>query len=94
MIMIFPFFSRIMPGAVPLSLYRTMPFFSGTIACLTLFSVMDLPVRSKYFRIRSKALSSKTSLSPKYSAAVSLVKSSSVGPKPPVVMTKSAREKA
>ena len=91
---IFPFFSIIIPGAVPLSLYSTIPFFSGTIACFTLFSVITLPVRSKYFRILPNALSSRISLSPKYSAAVSFVRSSSVGPKPPVVIIKSALEKA
>ena len=80
--------------AEPLSLYRTIPFVAGTIACLMLLSVIGLPIRSKNFWIRASAFSSSVRSTPKYSAAVSFVRSSSVGPRPPVVMMRSALENA
>ena len=78
------------PGAVPWSLMILRPFV-GTMACLRLFSVGRRFVRAKKARILSHSVSSKCSVSPKTSATVSLVRSSSVGPKPPEKMSRSLR---
>ena len=85
--------SIIIPGAVPFSLYITVEF-TGTIACLTLLSVIGLFILSKNFLILSRAFSSRISFRPKYSAPISFVRSSPVGPRPPVVIIMSALSKA
>ena len=78
------------PGAVPWSLMILWPFV-GTMACLRLFSVGRRLVRAKKARILSHSASSKCSVSPKASATVSLVRSSSVGPNPPEKINRSLR---
>ncbi len=74
--------SIMMPGAVPLLLYSTLQP-SGTNACFQLFSVISCPLFFRNSRISCLALASSTSFLPITSAAVSLVRSSLVGPSPP-----------
>ncbi len=92
-IMIFPFFSTIVPGAVPTSFGMAMPD-SGLRACFKLLSKIGTPRRVKKTRIAFSDSGSITSLSPRTSAMVSLVRSSWVGPRPPTVTTRSALDNA
>ncbi|MPM73593.1 hypothetical protein SDC9_120575 [bioreactor metagenome] len=92
-IRILPFSSIIIPGAVPLSLYMIIAP-SGIIACFILFSVMSRPNLEKNFFILFNALSSRYIFLSKYSAPISFVRSSPVGPNPPVVIITSARSNA
>ena len=78
------------PGAVPWSLISLWPLV-GHMACLRLFGVGRLFVRAKKSMIFCHSPSSKASVSPKASATVSLVRSSSVGPRPPEKTSRSLR---
>ncbi|MPM57454.1 hypothetical protein SDC9_104276 [bioreactor metagenome] len=78
------------PGAVPFSLYKTVPP-SGTSACFMLFSVITRPRRIKYSSMCFFVSSSVRRGIPSSSHTVSFVISSYVGPSPPEVMTISAR---
>ena len=67
---------------------------TGTMACLRLFSVGVRPVRAKKSTIFCHSSGSNCSVSPKASATVSLVRSSSVGPRPPEKISRSLRRRA
>ena len=88
-----PSFSMTQPGAVPHSLSK-ISHPSGSIACFTLFSVISRPSFSKNTWIFSKDAVSSTRLTPSTRQMPSQVMSSTVGPRPPVVMTRSLRDKA
>ena len=81
------------PGAVPQSLSSTVHP-SGTMACWKLFSVTGVPRWANRSRIRWAEGSWYTSSFPKAWATATLVRSSQVGPRPPVVMRMSARPRA
>ena len=81
------------PGAVPWALGSLCPLV-GTMACLRLLAVgvrPPRPVRAKKSTIFCHSASSKCRVSPKASATVSLVRSSSVGPSPPENTSRSLR---
>ena len=73
------------PGAVPQSLSRTVAP-SGIMACWKLFSVTGRPMAANRSRIRWAEGSWYTRVRPKAWATATLVRSSQVGPSPPVVM--------
>lgn len=66
----------------------------GNIACFMLFGVISRPMRAKRARISASEAGSSTRSRPNASAIVSLVRSSAVGPSPPVRISRSARESA
>ncbi len=79
------------PGAVPTSLGKTVQP-SGSMACFFCVSPSSRPW--KYRSICSMLLRSITSFFPEAAATVSFVRSSPVGPRPPVVIKISLRERA
>ncbi|CDB44597.1 unknown [Firmicutes bacterium CAG:240] len=88
-----PFFSSAAPGAVPWLFSNTVPP-TGSIACLRLFLGILPPFDLKYERMRSAVSSSSLSSKPMTSQQTSFVRSSSVGPSPPEVITTSLRPRA
>ena len=81
------------PGAVPQALGR-MRAPLANIACLRLFSG-QLPRRLRIRACMASQLASSNSMGrPSSSAAISFVRSSCVGPRPPVVITRSLRDSA
>ena len=85
---------KVQPGAVPQSL-RSGVEPSGSMTCWRLFGVSSLYLRSTH-RLRSHCSSPlfSSSFRPKASASALLVRSSQVGPRPPVVIIMSARDLA
>src|SRR5687768_9233105 len=81
------------PGAVPLGFGSAFPP-AGTSACLRLPSGMCNRRCSKRRRIAASTDASLTSARPSTTATASRVRSSAVGPSPPVEITTSARESA
>ncbi len=67
---------------------------SGNSACLRLFSVHAIPRASKRFIRPFATASSCTSRQPRKAATISAVKSSAVGPRPPVPMIRSPKSRA
>jgi len=83
---ILPSFSNSMAGAVPAWFASTLQL-SGTIAWRLLFSFISRFLRLILAVTSSRTPWSMTSFVPKYSASVSFVISSLVGPSPPVINT-------
>jgi hypothetical protein len=81
------------PGAVPIGFGRTSAP-SGKSACFALFSAISRLKRLKNARICSSDSASRTSLRPNARAAISVVRSSRVGPSPPETSTTRARAAA
>ena len=82
--------SRRKPGAVPSALGMIVAP-SGKRACLRLFSGMTRPMAANIWRMRSAtACIEDAAARPATAAIVSVVRSSAVGPRPPVEMTTSA----
>ena len=80
-------------GAVPLG-FSTGMAPSGMSAWRSLLGVMIMPRRRNRWSICSSRPASRNSLRPHTSAMTSRVRSSWVGPSPPLVMTRSARSRA
>ena len=81
------------PGAVPTGLAMiSAP--SGRMACLRLLTGMRAPERSNRAISAASVAVSFTRGAPKVSASVSAVRSSSVGPRPPVIISSSDRRTA
>ena len=78
------------PGAVPFAFASTSPR-EKRYACLRLFGVIRRPMRAKRSMMVRSISASKTNSWPSTSAIASRVRSSQVGPSPPVVMITSAR---
>ncbi len=88
-----PPFSTHQPGAVPRGL--GMAWAEGmSMACLTLRSGKLKPREAKKSRRRCSVSTSTYISSPRARAMASRVKSSSVGPRPPVMRTMSERSRA
>src|SRR5688572_9544787 len=85
--------ARRYPGAVP-SAFGTTAAPAGIIACRRLFGGMARPAAAKKREMRSADSACRTSDTPATRATVSLVRSSAVGPMPPVDTTRSARPMA
>ena len=88
-----PYASNAQPGAVPHSFTNTVQP-SGSHACFSLFGVISRPMVWKKPLMRSSEGWCRAIFLPNTVASVSLVRSSSVGPRPPVVMMISARSRA
>ena len=84
-----PVTARRYPGAVPTGLSTTTAP-SGMRACSRLFSAISRPRERKNWRMRSAWTGSMSRGTPATPAKVSLVRSSVVGPRPPVERTRSA----
>src|SRR5579883_1057167 len=82
-----------MPGAVPRE-FASGSAPSGTMACCKLFSVISRPKLRKRARMCSTRSSRRRSLRPRTSETASRVRSSCVGPRPPVEMTSGTRSRA
>ncbi len=85
--------SMIAPGAVPLWFSMTMAPW-GSMACFQLLSVGSVPLSAKNLSMAFLLGSCRYRGLPQTFAAVSLVRSSSVGPSPPDRMTMSERPMA
>ncbi|OPZ68273.1 MAG: hypothetical protein BWY81_00909 [Firmicutes bacterium ADurb.Bin467] len=83
--------STMQPGAVPCK-FGMMIAPRGKYACFRLFSVISRPMRRMRSSIAARLCACRSIGSPKNSPTISFVRSSSVGPSPPVVITMSARE--
>src|SRR5581483_5606694 len=81
------------PGAVPFELCNTVAP-AITSACFTLFGDIFQPCSANLRSMACKSSGSRRSLRPSVSATASRVRSSSVGPSPPLKITMSARERA
>ncbi len=87
---IFPSFSTHHPGAVPWGLTRAVQ--EGiSVACLMLLCGISIPRRAKKFIRACFNCGSTVIFSPKSAAMASRVRSSCVGPRPPVVRMSSDR---
>ena len=80
------------PQAVPIGLSRISAV-EGSIACFLLFSDMTRLRRRKKSSMRCSQSSLRTSSTPAARAAISCDRSSTVGPRPPLTMTASARSR-
>ncbi len=79
------------PGAVP-NRFGTTWAPRGNRACLALFGVISRPSFRKRSRMASSEGSCTSSGTPMAAATTSAVRSSSVGPRPPLITTRSDRE--
>ena len=79
------------PGAVP-KRFGTTVAPRGKRACLALFGVISRPSFRKRSRMASSEGSCSSSGTPMAAATTSAVRSSSVGPRPPLITTRSERE--
>ena len=78
------------PQAVPIGL-SIISAVAGSIACFTLFGGMERIRREKNDSMRASHSSCRTSSTPAAWAATSCDRSSTVGPRPPLTITASAR---